>query len=103
MNAIVDPMRTPALVAPERLRPLKRREYERLVELGVFGDERIELLRGALVEMSPQGEPHTGLGVVRDEVLAGDLGALRDPGAQPVRRERGLDARARCLDLVSSR
>lgn len=58
MNAIVDPMRTPALVAPERLRPLKRREYERLVELGVFGDERIELLRGALVEMSPQGEPH---------------------------------------------
>ncbi|MDX2090334.1 MAG: Uma2 family endonuclease [Kofleriaceae bacterium] len=48
----------PALLAPERVRPLKRREYEELVELGVFGDERVELLRGVLVEMTPQGEPH---------------------------------------------
>jgi len=56
---MVDPMLDPALLAPERVRPLKRREYERLVELGVFEDERIELLRGVLVEMSPQGEPHS--------------------------------------------
>jgi Uma2 family endonuclease len=44
-------------IAPLRIRPLKRREYDRLVDLGVFGDERIELLGGALVTMSPQKAP----------------------------------------------
>jgi Uma2 family endonuclease len=47
-----------SVLAPERLRPLRRDEYDRLVELGCFEDERIELLEGALVEMSPQGTPH---------------------------------------------
>lgn len=56
---MVDPMLDPALLAPERVRPLKRREFEQLIELGVFEDERVELLRGVLVEMSPQGEPHS--------------------------------------------
>ena len=46
-------------VTPDRFRPLKRREYDRLVELGVFEDEKLELLRGALVTMSPQGLAHT--------------------------------------------
>ena len=41
-----------------RLRPLYRREYDQLVELGVFEDEPIELLEGALVEMSPEGARH---------------------------------------------
>lgn len=45
----------------ERLRPLLRREYDRLVELGYFEDEPIELLRGMLVEMSPQGDAHTSI------------------------------------------
>jgi Uma2 family endonuclease len=48
------------LVAPERLRPLRRAEFERMVEQGLFVDERIELLQGALVEMSPQHPPHAG-------------------------------------------
>jgi len=43
---------------PERPRPLRRDEFERLVDAGVFADERVELLRGVLVTMSPQGEPH---------------------------------------------
>ena len=55
---MLEPMLDPALLSPERVRPLRRREYERLVEAGVFEDERVELLRGVLVEMSPQGEPH---------------------------------------------
>jgi Uma2 family endonuclease len=42
----------------ESLRPLHRREYDRLVALGSFEDERIELLRGMLVGMSPQGAEH---------------------------------------------
>jgi len=48
----------PALWASERLRPLKRNEYDRLVELGCFDDEKIELLNGLLVPVSPQGPGH---------------------------------------------
>lgn len=55
---MLDPMLTPELLRPERVRGLRRDEYEQLIKLGAFGDERIELLRGSLVEMSPQGEPH---------------------------------------------
>jgi len=42
----------------EVIRPLRRVEYDQLVALGVFQDERIELLDGALYEMSPIGIPH---------------------------------------------
>jgi Uma2 family endonuclease len=49
------------LVAPERLRPLRRAEFERMVEVGLFVDERIELLQGLLVEMSPQGPPQAAI------------------------------------------
>ncbi len=45
-------------LAPERVRPLKRIEFERLVAAGVFDDERIELLGGVIVEMSPQSMRH---------------------------------------------
>jgi Uma2 family endonuclease len=47
-----------AKIAPESARPLKRAEYDRLVELGFFEDERIELLYGVLVQMTPQKPPH---------------------------------------------
>jgi Uma2 family endonuclease len=39
-------------------RPLRRSEYNQLGELGAFEDEKIELLYGVLVPMSPAGEPH---------------------------------------------
>ncbi len=51
-------MLEPALLLPERPRPLKRAEYDRLVALGVFEDERIELLHGVLVGMSPNDPGH---------------------------------------------
>ena len=51
-------MLDPDALAPERIRPLYRREYDQLVELGVFENERVELLRGALVAMSPQSAGH---------------------------------------------
>jgi Uma2 family endonuclease len=47
-----------AASAAEVIRPLRRVEYDQLVALGVFQDERIELLDGALYEMSPIGIPH---------------------------------------------
>ena len=42
----------------EVIRPLRRVEYDQLVALGAFEDERIELLDGELVAMSPVGAPH---------------------------------------------
>lgn len=59
-DAILDPMLDPEL-HHERLRPLLRREYDALVERGYLVDERIELLRGMLVEMSPQGPAHASI------------------------------------------
>jgi Uma2 family endonuclease len=53
----------PDLLAPERIIPrrrlLSRRAYDQLVERGVLDDERLELLRGRLVTMSPQGVAHS--------------------------------------------
>jgi Uma2 family endonuclease len=45
-------------LAPERVRPLRRVEYERLVAEGAFDDERVELLGGVIVEMSPRDPRH---------------------------------------------
>jgi Uma2 family endonuclease len=35
-------------------------EYHRAIDAGVFGDRRIELLHGEIVDMSPMNEPHIG-------------------------------------------
>jgi Uma2 family endonuclease len=51
-------MATSEVPANEEIRPLRRAEYDRLVGLGYFEDEKIELLEGRLVQMSPQGGPH---------------------------------------------
>jgi Uma2 family endonuclease len=55
----------PELLKPERsvprARPLSRRAYDALVARGVFDEERIELLRGQLVTMSPQGGRHSAV------------------------------------------
>jgi Uma2 family endonuclease len=45
----------------ERQRPLRREEYERMVAVGFFRDERVELIRGVVVEMSAQNAPHAGV------------------------------------------
>jgi len=41
------------------LRPLDRDQYRKLGELGYWEDERVELLEGVVVKMSPIGLPHT--------------------------------------------
>lgn len=48
-----------AMPPADEIRPLRRVEYDRLVELGAFCNERVELLEGWLVEMSPIGPLHS--------------------------------------------
>ena len=56
---MLDAMFDPSLLGSQRVRPLRREEFDRLVELGCFVDERIELIDGVLVEMSPPKAPHS--------------------------------------------
>jgi Uma2 family endonuclease len=56
-------------IDPELVRPLKRSEYDRLIELGLFGDERIELIRGVLVKKAPRRAPHASTVQKLTEIL----------------------------------
>ncbi len=47
-------------VDPSAVRRLRRVEYDRLVELGTFEREHLELIRGVIIRMTPQGPPHAG-------------------------------------------
>jgi len=46
------------LLAPQTTRALRREEYDRLVAMGAFEDERVELIEGVLVTMSPNDPEH---------------------------------------------
>lgn len=54
-------------------RPLRRVEYESLVERGLMDDARVELLLGALVDVSPQGPLHADVVQRLAERLIRDL------------------------------
>ncbi len=51
------------------IRPLLRKEYDQMVDAGLFVDERIELIHGVLVHMSPQGEDHVSSVVAMTRLL----------------------------------
>jgi Uma2 family endonuclease len=57
--------------SPGEIRPLARKEYDRMVELGILGeDDKIELLRGQLVnKVSPIGWQHHAVVIWLNEVL----------------------------------
>jgi Uma2 family endonuclease len=57
-------------IETEDLRRFTRREYDALVEQGFFGDENVELLRGVVVTMSPQGPGHWHVSSLLMHVLA---------------------------------
>jgi Uma2 family endonuclease len=50
-------------------------EYDRLVELGIFAGERLELLDGVLVVREPQGSPHAAMVGQVGDVLRVAFGA----------------------------
>jgi Uma2 family endonuclease len=66
---MLSPMLDVREIAPEKPRPLRQSEYAALVEQGRFEDEHIELLEGVIVEMSPQGEGHSGAITELNELL----------------------------------
>lgn len=49
-------------------------EYHRMIAAGLLDDRRVELLQGAIVEMSPEGEPHAYFSSEAGEYLAQRLG-----------------------------
>lgn len=53
-EAVPRPLDDPAITR----HGLTRSQYDRLVAAGEFEGEHVELLEGALVEMTPQGSPH---------------------------------------------
>jgi Uma2 family endonuclease len=52
---------TPTTDPGPKLRRWRRVEYDRLVDLGIFTGERLELLNGLLVVREPQGSPHASV------------------------------------------
>jgi Uma2 family endonuclease len=48
-------------IAPETPRLLTRAEYEHLVEVGSFEGERVELLEGVIIRMSPISPEHASV------------------------------------------
>lgn len=50
-------------------RKIRRAEYDRMVEVGLFQHERLELIRGELVAMSPIGSAHSAVVTVAQEWL----------------------------------
>jgi Uma2 family endonuclease len=58
-----------ASLAPQTTRTLRREEYDRLVASGAFEDERIELIEGVLVTMSPNEPEHANPVQVLTQIL----------------------------------
>lgn len=66
----------------ESFRPLKREEYDRLVSAGVFEGERLELLLGVLVAMTPQDPRHAAVVQRLNRLLTRALGDRSDVRVQ---------------------
>lgn len=66
---MLETMLEPSDITSGEFRPLRRAEYERLAELGFFEDEKVELLDGVIVKMSPIGELHNDYETLLNELL----------------------------------
>ncbi len=61
------------LIAPEAPRRLTRAEYDHIVAMGVLGDDRVELLHGVIVAMSPHDPRHASPVELLTEILKRDI------------------------------
>jgi Uma2 family endonuclease len=66
----------------ERIRPLRRVEYDQLVESGRLANEKVELIRGLIIRMSPQGPRHAAAVQNLSKLL---MAAVGIPGRADVR------------------
>jgi Uma2 family endonuclease len=66
----------------ERVRTLRRVEYEQLVDAGHLANEKVELIHGLIVRMSPQGAHHAAAVQKLTQLLVVALGV---PGRAAVR------------------
>ncbi len=102
-------------------RPFTVEEYHRMAEAGIFGpEERVELIDGELIEMTPNGNRHWALHAIIAHYLTlalGDRAFVVPQGSFPLDRRsepqpdvailaprdyyaRGLDSRQEILALV---
>ena len=49
-------------------------DYHRMIDAGILDDRPVELIRGEIIEMSPEGEPHASASVEAGEYLMQLLG-----------------------------
>jgi Uma2 family endonuclease len=63
----------PDLIAPERPRRLTRAQYDAIVAAGLFNDQRVELLEGVIVSMSPNDPAHASPVQLLTQVLVPPL------------------------------
>jgi len=59
-------------------------DYHRAIDAGVFGDRRLELLHGEVVEMPPMNEPHIGAVRYLSAVFLARLGWERVASQTPI-------------------
>lgn len=59
-------------------------EYHRAIDAGVFGDRRVELLHGEIVEMPPMNTPHIGATGYLAALFFGRLGWQRAHSQTPI-------------------
>jgi Uma2 family endonuclease len=59
-------------------------EYHRAIDAGVFGDRRIELLHGEIVEMPPMNDPHIGAVRYLAGLFFAQLGWQRTASQTPI-------------------
>ena len=78
-----------AAVSIDDLRPFSVEEFDRLVEMGILGDEeRVELLEGVIVAMTPIGDAHAACVIRLNDLLTSRLAgralvAVQSPIALP--------------------
>ncbi len=76
-------MQVARLIDPERVVRLRRDVFVRMIEAGMFHDnDRVHLIDGVLVQMSPQNDPHARAIVRISNLLARRLGERADVACQ---------------------
>ena len=68
---------TPHLESAQ-IRPPRPAESKRLVDMGVFENEKLELLNGIIISMRPKGPKHAAAIQCLNTILAAGLGAHAD-------------------------